>query len=116
MNAMLPTLLPSYFRRRVAVQILARLAVLTALLQMLELLDMTTEVLKREQGLSGLLYYAALRTAYYFGRESELAGTDSGPSATFASSAETSASNPSRSSTAVYSARRIASSDTVPPR
>jgi len=54
--------LPSYFRRRVAVQILALLAVLTALLQMLELLDMTTEVLKREQGLRGLLYYAALRT------------------------------------------------------
>ncbi len=61
-------------------------------------------------------YYAALRSAYYFSRESELAGTEPGPSATFFSSAETSTSNPSRSSTAVYSARRNASSDTVPPR
>jgi phospholipid-binding lipoprotein MlaA len=47
-------------------------------------------------------FYVALRTAYYFSRESELAGTDSGPSTDFASSAETSASNPSRSSTDVY--------------
>ena len=54
--------LPAYFRRRVGVQILALLAVLTALLQVLELLDMTTEVLKRERGVLGLLYYAALRT------------------------------------------------------
>ncbi len=54
--------LPAYFRRRVGGQILALLVVLTALLQMLELLDMTTEVLKRELGLRGLLYYSALRT------------------------------------------------------
>lgn len=60
--------------------------------------------------------YVALRTAYYLSRESELAGTDSGPSATFFSSPDTRASNPSRSSTDVYSARRSASSDTVPPR
>jgi phospholipid-binding lipoprotein MlaA len=67
----------------------------------------------REQSID---YYAALRTAYYLSRESELAGTSAGPSAAFDSSAVTSPSNPSRSSTDVYSARRSASSDTVPPR
>jgi len=61
-------------------------------------------------------FYAALRTAYYLSRESELAGSSTGPSATLRSSAATSASNPSRSSTAVYSARLSASSETVPPR
>ena len=61
-------------------------------------------------------FYAALRTAYYLSRESELAGTSPGLSATLPSSADSSASNPSRSSTAVYSARRSASSETVPPR
>jgi phospholipid-binding lipoprotein MlaA len=59
-------------------------------------------------------FYVALRTAYYFSRESELAGTSSGPSATFFSSPDTRPSNPSRSSTEVDSARRSASSDTVP--
>ena len=67
----------------------------------------------REQSVD---FYAALRTAYYLSRESELAGTRPGPSATLRSSAETKASNPSRSSTEVYSARRSASSETVPPR
>jgi len=65
---------------------------------------------------SSVDFYAALRTAYYLSRESELAGTSAGPSAALLSSATTSASNPSRSSTAVYSARRNASSETVPPR
>jgi phospholipid-binding lipoprotein MlaA len=67
----------------------------------------------REQSVD---FYAALRAAYYLSRESELAGTLAGPSADFSSSAATSASNPSRSSTDVYSARRSASSDTVPSR
>ena len=67
----------------------------------------------REQSVD---FYAALRTAYYLSRESELAGAPPGPSATLRSSAETSASKPSRSSTDVYSARRNASSETVPPR
>ncbi len=65
---------------------------------------------------SSVDFYSALRTAYFLSRESELAGMSGGPSATLRSSAETSASNPSRSSTEVYSARRSASSDTVPPR
>ena len=67
----------------------------------------------REQSID---FYATLRSAYYLSRESELAGTSAGPSAILRSSAPTSASNPSRSSTAVYSARFSASSETVPPR
>jgi phospholipid-binding lipoprotein MlaA len=59
-------------------------------------------------------FYAALRSAYYFNRESELRGGEPGASETLRSSAETSASNPSRSNTDVYSALRSASSDTVP--
>jgi phospholipid-binding lipoprotein MlaA len=61
-------------------------------------------------------FYAALRTAYYLSRESELRRGEPGPSASLRSSAETSASKPSRSSAELYSARRSASSDTVPPR
>lgn len=54
--------LPSYLRRRVGLQILGLLAVLTAMMQLLELLDVTTEILQRGQGLAGLAYYALLRT------------------------------------------------------
>jgi phospholipid-binding lipoprotein MlaA len=67
---------------------------------------------------SSVDFYAALRAAYYLSRESELgaAGADAGPtpSATLRSSDASSASKPSRSSTAEYSERRSASSDTVP--
>jgi lipopolysaccharide export system permease protein len=41
-------------RRRVGIQILALLAVLTAMMQLLELLDVTTEILQRGQGVGGL--------------------------------------------------------------
>lgn len=51
----------SYIRRRVALQILVLLLVITALMQLLELLDITTDVLKRDQGLVGILYYGMLR-------------------------------------------------------
>ncbi len=61
-------------------------------------------------------FYAALRTAYYLSRESELAGTSAVAPSTLRSSAATSASNPSRAITDVYSARFIASSEIVPPR
>jgi lipopolysaccharide export system permease protein len=54
--------LATYLRRRVGVQILALLAVLTAMMQVLELLDVTTDIFERGQGVGGLLYYAALRT------------------------------------------------------
>lgn len=53
--------LPAYLRRRVGVQIVALLAVLTAMMQLLELLDVTTEILERGLGVGGLLYYAVLR-------------------------------------------------------
>ena len=53
--------LAAYLRRRVGLQILALLAVLTAMMQLLELLDVTTDILERGQGVGGLLYYAALR-------------------------------------------------------
>jgi len=60
-------------------------------------------------------FYAALRSAYYFNRESELreAGAP-GASAILRSSADTSASKPSLSNTEVYSDLRSASSETVP--
>ncbi len=53
--------LPAYLCRRVGMQILALLAVLTAMMQLLELLDVTTDIFERGQGLGGLLYYALLR-------------------------------------------------------
>jgi len=60
-------------------------------------------------------FYAALRSAYYFNRESELRSAGAtGESPIFRSSAETSASNPSRSNSEVYSDLRSASSETVP--
>lgn len=51
-----------YLRRRVATQIVGLLLVLTALMQLLELLDVTGEVLDRQLGGAGLLQYALLRT------------------------------------------------------
>lgn len=53
--------MPSYFRRRVGTQILVLLLVIVALMQLLELLDVTTDVLKRDQGLFGVFYYGMLR-------------------------------------------------------
>ena len=47
---------------RIAFRILAALAVLYALLQVLDLLDTTDEVLDRGLGVSGIFYYALLRT------------------------------------------------------
>lgn len=53
--------LGAYLRRRVGAQILALLLVLAALMQVLELLDVTTDILERELGLGGLVRYAWLR-------------------------------------------------------
>ncbi|WPB58956.1 LptF/LptG family permease [Xylophilus sp. GOD-11R] len=53
--------MPAYFRQRVGSQILVLLLVITALMQLLELLDVTTDVLKRDLGVLGILYYGALR-------------------------------------------------------
>lgn len=54
--------LPRYLLRRVGLQVLGLLLVLTALMQLLELLDVTTEVLDRGLGIAGLARYALLRT------------------------------------------------------
>lgn len=53
--------LAGYVRRRIGVQIVAMLAVLTALMQALELLDASTDVFDRGLGFAGLVHYAALR-------------------------------------------------------
>lgn len=53
--------LPRYLLRRVGLQVLGLLLVLTALMQLLELLDVTTEVLDRGLGIAGLARYALLR-------------------------------------------------------
>lgn len=53
--------LARYLRRRVGLQILGLVLVLTALMQVLELLDVTTEVLDRDLGFAGLARYALLR-------------------------------------------------------
>jgi lipopolysaccharide export system permease protein len=53
--------LGNYLRGRVAGQMLALLAVLTGLMQLLELLDVTTDVLDRNLGIGGVIHYALLR-------------------------------------------------------
>jgi len=54
--------LASYLRRLLLTQTLGVLVALTALLQLLEMLDVTTDILKRHLGVGGVLHYAALRT------------------------------------------------------
>ena len=54
--------LASYLRRLLLTQTLGVLVALTALLQLLEMLDVTTDILKRHLGFKGVLHYAALRT------------------------------------------------------
>jgi lipopolysaccharide export system permease protein len=53
--------LGNYLRRRIAGQILGLLLALTALMQLLELLEVTTSVLERNLGVAGVLHYAMLR-------------------------------------------------------
>jgi len=53
--------LGNYLRMRVAGQILGLLLALTALIQLMELLEVTSDVLDRGLGLAGVLKYAALR-------------------------------------------------------
>ena len=53
--------LGSYLRKRVAGQIFGLLLALTALIQLLELLEVSTEVLDRGLGFAGVLRYAMLR-------------------------------------------------------
>jgi len=56
------TVLGSYLRGRVAGQIFGLLLALTGLMQLLELLEVTPDVLDRKLGVAGLLHYAVLRT------------------------------------------------------
>ncbi len=53
--------LGSYLRSRVAGQIFGLLLALTGMAQLLELRDVTTEVLDRKLGITGLLHYSVLR-------------------------------------------------------
>lgn len=53
--------LGNYLRWRVGSQTLALLAVLAGLMQLLELLDVTTDILDRGLGLAGVVHYALLR-------------------------------------------------------
>lgn len=53
--------LAKYLRRLLLTQTLGVLVALTALLQLLEMLDVTTDILKRHLGFAGVLHYAALR-------------------------------------------------------
>lgn len=53
--------LAAYLRRRVAARTAALTAFFVALMQVLELMDVTTDVLERGLGARGLAYYAALR-------------------------------------------------------
>jgi lipopolysaccharide export system permease protein len=54
--------LASYLRRLLAAQTIGVLIGFTALLQLLDLLDATGDILDRELGLAGVLYYSMLRT------------------------------------------------------
>lgn len=53
--------LANYVRRRIAMQTLGLLLFLTGLMQVLELMDITDDVLERNLGLRGLFHYAMLR-------------------------------------------------------
>ncbi len=55
------SVLGKYLRKRVAGQILGLALALTGLMQLLELLEVTTEVLDRQLGFAGVLRYAVLR-------------------------------------------------------
>lgn len=54
--------LARYVRRRVGLQMLGLLVFLTGLMQVLELLDVTTDILDRNLGAKGIVHYALLRT------------------------------------------------------
>ncbi|MDB5985898.1 MAG: Lipopolysaccharide export system permease protein [Nevskia sp.] len=54
--------LARYLRRLLALQTIGVLVALTALLQVLDLLDATTDILQRHLGIAGILHYTVLRT------------------------------------------------------
>lgn len=56
------SILQRHLLRVVGTRVLAALAVLVAILQVLDLLDVTTDILERKLGVGGVIYYATLRT------------------------------------------------------
>lgn len=58
--------LPLYVLRAVATRILGAILVLMAILQVLDLLEVTTDILDRGLGVAGVAYYAALRAPRLF--------------------------------------------------
>lgn len=54
--------LAAYLRRRVGLQTVGVLVFLAGLMQVLELLDVTNDILDRDLGVRGIVYYAWLRT------------------------------------------------------
>jgi lipopolysaccharide export system permease protein len=54
-------ILPKHLLRLVGFRVLAALVVLVSILQVLDLLDVTTDILERRLGVEGVLYYALLR-------------------------------------------------------
>lgn len=65
--------LSQYLFRLMATRILSALAVLVGILQILDLLDVTTEILERNLGASGVAYYALLRLPRLFEQAAPLA-------------------------------------------
>lgn len=53
--------LPLYIARLVGVRVLGALLVLVGILQILDLLEVTTDIIERQLGVSGIAYYALLR-------------------------------------------------------
>ena len=53
--------MPSYVGKLVGLRVLAALGVLVGILQVLDLMDITADILDRGLGMSGVVYYASLR-------------------------------------------------------
>lgn len=58
--------LPLYVLRTVATRVLGAILILMAILQILDLLEVTTDILDRGLGVAGVFYYAALRAPRLF--------------------------------------------------
>jgi lipopolysaccharide export system permease protein len=65
--------LPSYILRLMAWRVLAALAVLMGILQIIDLLEVTTTILDRNLGAGGVAYYALLRAPRLFEQAAPLA-------------------------------------------
>ena len=54
-------ILRRHILRLVGTRVMAALVVLVSILQILDLLDVTTDILQRRLGVAGVFYYATLR-------------------------------------------------------